>query len=106
MALNSKQNSRKNTVETSVNDVVLNGVLAMLNSKRNTSDTWVGTMTDVGNAITTVMGRNTKKSMPGSPSALRVVLNRIAQRLRTRGIGVRFGRATDRTRTRFVKFTL
>lgn len=101
MTLNSKTNSRKNTTTVSVDDVVLNGVLAVLDRKQNK---WVGTMTEVGNAITDVVGKSVRKNLPGSPGALRVVLNRIVQRLRSRGVSVKFGRTTDHTRTRFVRF--
>lgn len=97
MAYNSKE-------KVSVDDVVLSGVLAIMNSKQN-SNKWIGTMTDISSAITNVMGKKVKKSLPGSPSAMRIVLNRILNRVRSRGIGVKFGRTTDRTRTRFVKFT-
>ncbi len=97
MTYNSKE-------KVSVDDVVLSGVIAILNSKQNTNK-WVGTMTDVSYAITSVMGKKVKKNLPGSPGALRIVLNRIVNRIRSRGISVKFGRTTDRTRTRFVKFT-
>lgn len=97
MASNSKINN--------VDNLVLNGIITMLKSGPNT---WIGTMTEVSNNIGPItsitMGKKAKKDLPGSPAALRVVLNRIAQRLRSRGIGVKFGRTTDHTRTRFVKF--
>lgn len=87
--------SNKNKVDS----VVLDGVLSMLRSKNNV---WLGTMTSLHKDLVTVIGN--KKVLPASPSSLRVLLNRIVNRLRTRGISVKFGRASDYTRTRYVKF--
>ena len=105
MTSNSKTSARKNSTEVNVDDVVLTGVLTMLKAGPTT---WIGTMTDVsdnlGPITSTLMGKKVRKNLPGSPGALRVVLNRIAQRLRSRGVSVRFGRTTDHTRTRFVRF--
>jgi hypothetical protein len=105
MASNSKTNNRKSTAKINVDDIVLNSVLTMLKSGPNT---WIGTMTEVSNNIGPItsmtVGKKARMYLPGSPAALRVVLNRIAQRLRSRGIGVKFGRTTDHTRTRFVRF--
>lgn len=86
----------------SVDNLVLEGILRSL----ETSPQWRGTMTELDSLLTKVYNRSQTKinNLPGSPSALRVVINRIANRLRARGISVRFGRANDRVRTRFVKF--
>lgn len=101
MTSNSKTNVRKNN-----DDLVLNSILTMLNAS---TKVWIGTMTEVnaniGPITSTLMGRSARKNLPGSPAALRVVLNRIAPRLRSRGIGVKFLRSTDHTRTRLVRFT-
>jgi len=86
----------------SVDNLVLEGVLRSL----ETSHQWRGTMTELDSILARVYSRSQTKinNLPGSPSALRVVINRIANRLRARGVSVRFGRANDRIRTRFVKF--
>ena len=94
MVSNSKKNSNKNNVE----NAILSGVLKVLDR----SKMWTGTMTDLNNKL--VKNSEIKKILPRSPSALRVVLNRVLPRLRNRGVSIRFGRTTDRTRTRFVKF--
>lgn len=85
----------------SVDNLVLEGTLKTLED----SSSWRGTMTDLNNALVKVFHKSSSKlkTLPGSPSALRVVLNRIANRLRTRGVSVKFGRTTDHTRTRFVR---
>jgi len=80
-----------------VSDVIVKGVKSMVS--RRTSN-WVGTMTDLGD----VLENKVSTKLPGSPSALRVTLNRVINRLRKAGISVRFYRATDRTRTRLVEF--
>jgi hypothetical protein len=66
---------------------------------------WTGTMSKLMTAIRKVSSKQQRDQLPGSPSALRVVINRIANRLRNRGVGVRFGRTTDHARTRYVRFT-
>lgn len=95
MTSNSKTNS--------VDDMVFNGVMAVLN--KHSQSTWVGTMTDLNAAMTKAIGKRQAASLPGSPSALRVVLNRVLNRLRHRKVGVKFARTTDHSRTRYVKFT-
>lgn len=81
-------NSKTNTVD---NDV-LNSVLDLVSKVH----LWRGTMSDLGSSLKT-------KNLPKSPSALRTVINRIVNRLRTRGVSVKFGRTNDRMRTRFVR---
>jgi hypothetical protein len=85
----------------SVDNLVLNGILKAMES----APQWSGTMTDLDASLVKTYNRNVTKlsALPGSPSALRVVVNRITNRLRSRGISVRFNRSTDRTRTRYVK---
>jgi hypothetical protein len=102
MALNKTQTS-SNTTDISNDEVVLNGVLSMASS--NKEQLWTGTMTQLNDTLVKVVGKKDSKMLPRSPSALRVVLNRIVNRLRSRKIGVKFGRTTDHSRTRFVKFT-
>ena len=91
MTLNSKQNS--------VDDVVLNGILTVVKN----SD-WFGTMTELRNTLSRTLGREFSKVLPRSASALRVVINRVVNRLRSRSVSVKFGRTPDHVRTRYVKF--
>lgn len=102
MASNSKNNGRKSTSTNSVENVVFSGISAIVS--KQAEGTWVGTMSELTTALNRVLSKNQRSVLPGSPSALRVVTNRVVNRLRNRGIGVRFGRTTDHTRTRFVKF--
>lgn len=95
--------NRVSATEPNVDDVVFNSVLSFL-SRQNVRS-WTGTMTELSTGLTRVAGRKVSSVLPGSPSALRVVLNRVANRLRNRKVGVRFGRTTDHTRTRYVRFT-
>lgn len=82
-----------------VDDIVLNGVLSLMNSNPE----WSGTMTQLSNNLVKVLDKKQIKMLPGSPSALRIVLNRIVNRLRNRKVSIKFGRTPDHTRTRFVK---
>lgn len=95
MTLNSKTNS--------VDNLVLESVLNAIEDAEHNK--WQGTMTELRpTLISSGLSKSQRSNLPKSPSALRVVLNRIANRLRTRGVSVKFGRTNDRTRTRFVKF--
>lgn len=92
-----------NSKTVSVDDLVVQGIMQAVRS----SDTlWAGTMTELNSDLVRVFNRSKNKmnSLPGSPSALRVVINRVTNRLRTRGISVRFWRDSDHTRTRLVQF--
>lgn len=86
-----------------VDDVVLHSVLEVL--RKHGSVPWTGTMTDLSSALVKVLGKRRSDVLPGSPSALRVVLNRILNRLRTRKVSVKFSRTNDHARTRYVTFT-
>lgn len=101
MASNSKKTVRRGTVIGVTDDVVLQGVLNVLN--RNNDSVWTGTMTDLSLALHRIVSKKSKNMLPGSSSALRVVMNRVVNRLRSRGVSVRFNRTTDHMRTRFVK---
>lgn len=85
-----------------VDEAVMTGVLSIIPS--NNAKTWTGTMTGLNSILKKVLGRRQSQVLPGSPGALRTVLNRVVNRLRNRKISVRFGRTTDHMRTRFVKF--
>lgn len=102
MGLKRKTNARGNTVMNNVDDVVLRGISSVMG--RQSVRTWMGTMTELTTALNRVLSRKQRTFLPGSPSALRMVIDRVANRLRSKGVGVRFGRTSDHTRTRFVKF--
>lgn len=89
----------KNKVS-NVNDIVVQGVTSIVRK----GSSWTGTMTALTTALTKKLGKKQSVSLPGSPAALRVVVNRVIRRLRSNGIAVQFGRTTDHNRTRFVKF--
>jgi hypothetical protein len=92
-----------NSKQVNVDDVVFSNVLQVL--RKHGSRTWTGTMTELSAALTKTVGKQQSSVLPGSPSALRVVLNRVVNRLRYRKISVKFARTTDHMRTRYVKFT-
>jgi hypothetical protein len=94
MALKSKQNVSTNDVE----NTVLQGILKVIDKDKM----WIGTMTDLRSRLVVNLGK--KATLPQSPSALRVVLNRVVNRLRNSGVSVKFGRAANRIRTRYVRF--
>lgn len=85
----------------SVDNLVLNGVLKLLD---NNNYSWIGTMTELNRVLAKKLGAQSKY-LPKSPSALRVVLNRVVNRLRNRKVSVKFARTTDHVRTRYVTFT-
>ncbi len=98
MASNSKTNRVK---KDDVSDVLFTSVKRIV-SRRSTP--WVGTMTDLNLAVARVLGN--RDVLVNSPSALRIVLNRVVNRIRNAGISVRFLRSTDKARTRLVKFSV
>ena len=102
MASNSKTITRRNATQNNVDDVVLNGILTVLD--RHNARVWSGTMTALNSALVRVLGRRRAEILPGSPGALRTVTNRVVNRLRNRSISVRFVRTTDHARTRLVRF--
>ncbi len=89
--------------ETNVDEIVLSKIDTIV--KNQSGSRWTGTMTNLTTALNRVLSRKQRTLLPGSPGALRVVINRVVNRLRNRGIGVRFGRTTDHARTRYVRFT-
>jgi hypothetical protein len=85
-----------------INELVFTKVSTMVNNQFGRN--WTGTMSNLMVALNRLSSRRQREALPGSPSALRVVINKVTNRLRSRGIGVKFGRTTDHTRTRYVKF--
>jgi hypothetical protein len=86
-----------------INEIVFRGIISTVEGQSGSK--WTGTMTNLTTALNRVLSRRQRTLLPGSPGALRVVINRVVNRLRNRGIGVRFGRTTDHARTRYVRFT-
>jgi hypothetical protein len=96
---------KTNVPVSSVEDVVFNGVMSVLRNRGvRKGRSWTCTMTDLSFALVSQLSRTELSVLPGSPSALRVVLNRVVNRLRNRSVSVKFGRTTDHSRTRFVRF--
>ena len=87
---------------TDVNEMIFTKINTIVSNQSGSN--WTGTMTNLMTALNKVSSKRQRALLPGSPGALRVVINKVANRLRNRGIGVRFGRTTDHARTRFVKF--
>jgi len=83
-----------------VNEIVFRGIVSVLSSHGN----WSGTMTGLSKALNRVLSKHQRTLLPSSPSTLRLVTNKVINRLRNRGISVKFGRTPDKMRTRFVKF--
>lgn len=101
MASNSKKTVRRNASVDNTDNVVLQGVLSVLD--KNNDSVWTGTMTDLSLVLRRLVDKKSKVMLPRSSSALRVVMNRVVNRLRSRGVSVRFNRTTDHMRKRFVK---
>lgn len=102
MAYKSKITARRNETINEVNNVVYRSISTVV--ERQSGGVWKGTMSELSAALNRVLSKRQRTLLPRSPSALRVVLNRVANRIRNRGISVRFGRTTDHIRTRFVRF--
>lgn len=100
MALNSKTNGRRITATNNVDDIVFRSVSSIVERQ----DVWMGTMTELSAAINRVASKRQRTILPGSPSALRIVINRVINRLRNRGVSVKFIRSSDHGRTRLVRF--
>ncbi len=86
------------TVSISVDNLVVDHVASFAKS----SQIWEGTMTELGDQIRTIVNRSSRKNLPGSPSALRKVIDRNIRRIRARGVTVQFTRTADKSRTRLV----
>ncbi len=100
MAFNSKINVRRTTAINNVDDIVFRSISSVVERE----DMWIGTMTELSAAINRVASKRQRTILPGSPSALRIVINRVVNRLRNRGISVKFIRSSDHGRTRLVRF--
>ncbi len=87
-----------NKVYSEVDNLVVEYVAKFAQSNSN----WTGTMTDLGNGLTKLIGSKGKDSLPGSASALRRVIDRNIGRIRNRKVSVKFTRTADKARTRLV----
>jgi hypothetical protein len=88
-----------NKVVNSVDDVVLQGLLLVLDR----TNIWIGTMTDLSELLVRTVDKRTKRLLPKSASALGIVTKRVVNRLRNRRVSVKFFRAPCSNRTRLVK---
>lgn len=95
-------NSKKSTDQINVDDMILNGVLTLVNNEPQ--NFWQGTMTELKTNLTKLVGKRLASYLPGSPSSLRIVINRMVNRLRNRKVSVKFKRTSDHMRTRLVRF--
>lgn len=100
MTSKSKRNIQRNNTVESANSIVFSGIASVMKSK----NVWFGTMTQLTSTLNRVLSKKQRSLLPKSPSALRLVVNKVVNRLRNQGIGVKFGRTTDHVRTRFVRF--
>lgn len=66
---------------------------------------WVGTMSQLNQAIIRVSRGRLPEGWPASPSALRVAINGTLNKLRSEGVRVTFSRNNDYNRTRLVEIS-
>jgi hypothetical protein len=92
--------SKSTTKSKEIQDILFTSVTKMLRKKSK----FVGTMTDLNLVVARMQGIN--GTLVSTPSALRVVLNKVVNRLRNAGVSVRFTRSTDKARSRLVKFSV
>lgn len=90
-------------INSEVNEIIFRGIISVMENQSGSK--WIGTMTNLNTALNKVLSKRQRTLLPGSPGALRMVINKVVNRLRNRGVGVRFGRTTDHARTRYVRFT-
>jgi len=96
--------NKEEMMQVEVENTLVKSVISML-EKRSTP--WVGTMTDLNGIVVRKVGKTgVPSSWPRSPSALRVVLNRVVNRIRNAGVSVRFVRSSDHERNRLVVFKM
>lgn len=91
--------SNKNN-EKMISDAIFHGV-KMIMKRRSTPLTT--TMTQLDRTLKSKI--NVPSNWPGSPSALRVALNKALNRIRNSGVRVSFSREPGYMRTRLVRFS-
>lgn len=77
------------TVKANIDTEIMNAIIALLDKKNEISDT----MTGFQNKLVKKISKRLRDRFPKSPAALRVVFNRISNKLRSRGISVVFSRS-------------
>lgn len=92
------------SVKNNVSELIVSGVISILN--RRTSKSWTGTMTQLDETLHRTLRGKADDVLPGSPSALRIAINKTVRKLSKNNIKVKFSRATDRNRTRYVEFVV
>lgn len=96
--------NKEEMMKVEVENALVKSVVSML-EKRSTP--WIGTMTDLNGVVVKQVGKTgVPSTWPRSPSALRVVLNRVVNRIRNAGVSVRFVRSPDHERNRLVVFKM
>ncbi len=88
-----------NNTRTVVSNTLVNSIVSLVD-RRTTP--WVGTLTDLITQCSQLRGK-VPSNWPASPSALRVVLNRVIRRVRAEGISVHFTRTRS---ARLVEFSV
>lgn len=91
-----KNQVKKVVVDRDLVNSLVDGVVEFMGTDGRVE--WSGTMTALQSRLRRIVG----KSLPTSPSYLRVVLNQAVSKLRARGIATKFSRSTDHSRTRIV----
>jgi hypothetical protein len=89
----------KVSVSPELSEAIQTRIITLLDRKNGS---WNGTMTDLNAAITSGLRKTAPSFWPGSPSALRRVMNVVAPRLRRAGVRVQFTRDSSHFRTRIV----
>jgi hypothetical protein len=100
--MNTNKTAYNRSENVNPDDVLLTALFKFLGTEGN----WQGTMTELSSQLSRSLSRKENSLLPASPSSLRLALNRIINRVRNRGVSVKFGRQLDRNRTRFVRFSL
>ena len=87
----------------SVEEIVFRGVLDILSTIEDSI--WFGSMTDLDADLARVLPKAAVNILPKSPSALRVVLNRVVNRIRNQSVSIKFGKTNGSNSMRYVKFS-
>lgn len=95
--------NREETMRIEAENTLVNSVISMLKRR---STPWTGTITELNSIIVKSVGKNVREVWPRSPSALRVMLNKVVNRIRNAGVSIRFTRSADHNRTRLVSFKM
>lgn len=97
IGLNTKLNADKDLVGT-----VRNRIITLLDNKNGQ---WVGTISQLGAAITRGMRKSIPEGFPTTPSVMRRLLNAAVPSIRKQGVSVSFTRDTGHKRERTISFS-